>query len=223
MFNEEENIVKQCVRDHLTQLLEDYPRLDCCRESIEKAFFILRECYEKRGKVLVCGNGGSAADSEHIVGELMKGFMLKREICAEHRNKLMAAFPEDGGYLSDNLQGALPAISLVSQSALSLAFINDVAADMVFAQQVYGYAKDGDVLIALSTSGNSKNVVNAVKVARAFDVRAIGFTGQNGGLLGGLCDTVITAPAVLTHKVQEYHISIYHTICAMLEAEYFDK
>ncbi len=197
------------------------PDLEICRRSIADAFNILQACYRNKGKVLICGNGGSAADSEHIVGELMKGFLLKREIPDEHKNRLKLAFPDQWEYLSDKLQGALPAISLVSQVALSTAIANDVDQDMVFAQQVYGYGREGDVLICISTSGNSGNVVNAARVASAFGLKAIGMTGNSGGELNKLCDVVIRVPECETYKVQEYHISVYHALCAMLEAEFF--
>lgn len=214
--------MKNNVKVIFNQLFERLPELEGIRSSIEEGFEILNGCYKRGGKVLICGNGGSAADSEHIVGELMKGFMLKRPVCKEHSDALKTAFPEEGQYLSDNLQGALPAISLVSQSALAYAFINDVAPDMVFAQQVYGYAKEGDVLIGLSTSGNSKNVVNAIKVAKVFGMKTIGMTGEGGGVMGNLCDTVIKVPAKETYRIQEYHLPIYHALCAMIEAEFFE-
>lgn len=205
----------------LDKLMEQNPVLQSCRNSIEQAFNIMRECYINGGKVLICGNGGSASDSEHIVGELMKGFILKREIDNADREKLKEAFPEDWEYLTSNLQGALPAISLVSQSAISSAFINDVAADMVFAQQVYGYGKRGDVLIGLSTSGNSRNVVNAVKVAAVFGLKTVGMTGKSGGKMKDLCDATIAVPADETYRIQEYHLPVYHALCAMIEAEFF--
>ena len=213
--------VKKGVTDILDELLVRYSGLGVCRDAIEKAFLILKECYENGGKVLICGNGGSAADSEHIVGELMKGFLLKRRIRSEDIEKIKTLFPEDYEYLSGSLQCALPAISLVSQSAISSAFINDVAADMVFAQQVYGYSKKGDVLIGLSTSGNSSNVINAIKVAKAFGVGSIGFTGEDGGIMKGFCDCTICVPSKNTPVVQEYHLPIYHALCAMIEYDFF--
>ena len=170
---------------------------------------------------MTCGNGGSAADAEHITGELMKGFKLKRLLTDEQRNALISAFPTDGAYLADHLQQAVPAISLVSQSSLSSAFINDVAPDMVFAQQVLGYGNAGDVLLGISTSGNSKNVVNACKVARAFGIGTIGMTGEHGGKLMEICDITIRVPACETFRVQEYHLPVYHALCAMIEKELF--
>ena len=213
--------MKQESKDILEQLIQRFPLLEGCKDEIEKAFYILKQTYENKGKVLICGNGGSAADSEHIVGELMKGFLLRRSLPNEKREKLIAAFGEDGQYLADNLQGALPAISLVSQSSLAYAYINDVAPDMVFAQQVYGYGMAEDVLIGLSTSGNSKNVVNAIKAARAFGLKTVGMTGEKGGKMKELCDVTIKVPAEETYKIQEYHLPVYHVLCAMIEMEFF--
>lgn len=213
--------MRQVARSIYERLLSDYPVLVCCKESIEEAFRLLKECFAGGGKVLVCGNGGSAADAEHIVGELMKGFLMKRELGSDMEIKFRAAFPEDWEYLTRHLQGALPAISLVSQTAISSAFINDVTADMVFAQQVYGYAKPGDILIGISTSGNARNVTCAVKVAKVSGVGTIGLTGKDGGLLKDLCDAAIRVPADETYKIQEYHLPVYHALCAMVEAEFF--
>lgn len=213
--------MKTGVIDILDDMFIRNPDLCTCKNSIEKAFSMMKRCYENGGKLLICGNGGSAADSEHIVGELMKGFLLKRKICSGDTKKIKILFPEDYEYLAGNLQGTLPAISLVSQSAISTAYINDVAADMVFAQQVYGYAKTGDVLIGLSTSGNSKNVIHAMKVAKAFGVGSIGLTGEDGGMMKGVCDCIICVPSKITPEVQEYHLPIYHALCAMIEYEFF--
>lgn len=157
----------------LERLLERYPKLEGCREDILKAFLAMEDTFKKGGKLLICGNGGSAADSDHIVGELMKGFRKKRPLSQEKREKL--------GSLSDHLQEALPAISLTGHQALSTAFLNDVAPDMVFAQQVYGYGRKNDSLLAITTSGNSENVLNAVKVAKALELKVIGLTGPQGG------------------------------------------
>ena len=188
-------------------------------EDLEKAFSLIKDTYKNGGKLLVCGNGGSAADSEHIVGELMKGFMLNRKIPAEARQKFKAT--ENGDYISNNLQGALPAISLVSQSAIISAFANDVAADMAFAQQVYGYGKPGDSFLGLSTSGNAKNVIYAAETAKALGLHTIALTGQTGGHLQNICDVTIKAPSQSTPIIQEYHLPIYHKLCMMLEAEFF--
>ncbi len=213
--------MKEKVCNIIDCLMQDIPALQVCRADIEKAFAELKKCYENGGKVLICGNGGSASDAEHIVGELMKSFLLKRKIKDEDIAKIQALYPGDSEYLSGHLQGALPAISLVSQTSISSAFINDVAPDMVFAQQVYGYANKGDVLIGLSTSGNSKNVVNAIKIARSFGLVTVGMTGEGGGRMKELCDAVIMVPATETYRIQEYHLPVYHALCAMLEHEFF--
>lgn len=193
-------------------LLNRYPSLQACRDDIEKALNLILDTYKNGGKVLVCGNGGSAADSEHIVGELMKGFMLKRPVSDE-------MIPT---HLRSNLQGALPAISLPSQSAVISAFANDVAADMVYAQLVYGYAKENDLVIGISTSGNSKNVVNAVEVAKCVGASTLALTGENASRLSEICDVTIKVPESETYKVQELHLPVYHYLCAKTEQTMFD-
>lgn len=170
------------------------------------------ETYKKGGKILVCGNGGSASDADHIVGELMKGFLKKREVTD-------GKIPQE---LREKLQGALPAISLCAHTALITATANDNDADMIFAQQVYGYAKENDLLIAISTSGNSKNVVNAAGVAKALGVKVIALTGEKGGELKSLANVTICAPSNETYKIQEYHLPIYHYLCARVENEFFE-
>lgn len=205
----------------IEQLISTYPELDACARDIQNAFEILRTCYREGGKVLTCGNGGSAADAEHIVGELMKGYLLRRSIPEKTRTKLLATSPQNGDYLADHLQGGLPAISLVSQNALLSAIANDTAADMGFAQQVYSYGREGDALIAISTSGNARNVIHAMQVARALGLHTIGLTGPTGGALKALCDVCICAPGANTPAVQEHHLPIFHVLCAMLEEEFF--
>ena len=195
----------------MQELISRYPALEACREDIEKALCLMVETYKKGGKILVCGNGGSAADSEHIVGELMKGFVLKREV--------------DDNRISENLrsklQGALPAISLVSQSAILSAYINDVDPDMMYAQLVYGYGKEGDLLIGLSTSGSSKNVVNAACVANSIGMKTLSLTGMGGGALADISTVTIKAPETETYKIQEYHLPIYHYLCKEVEKAFF--
>jgi len=205
----------------LSKMITDHPPLAACKEDITQAFLQLKATFQGGSKVLVCGNGGSAADSEHIVGELMKGFMLKRKLPKDARARIETSAGIYGEYIADNLQGALPAISLVSQSAIISAFANDVAADMVFAQQVYGYGKPGDCLIGLSTSGNAKNVVYAMHTAKAIGLATIALTGQCGGMLKDICDITICAPSDVTPKIQEYHLPIYHTLCMMIESAFF--
>lgn len=205
----------------LEKLAAAHSELQTCLQDIQGAFQILESSFRKGGKLLVCGNGGSAADSEHIVGELMKGFRLPRALPEAFRRNLIAAFPEDGNYLAGHLQGALPAISLTGPSALVSAFANDVAADMVFAQLVYGYGVQGDVLLAISTSGNSKNVIHALQVGRSLGLHTIGLTGRAGGVMKAFCEITICAPADTTDEIQEKHVIIYHTLCALLEEAFF--
>lgn len=210
--------MKDSVKKIYDELFFNYPSLGVCAESIASAFEIMKNTYSFGGKILVCGNGGSAADSEHIVGELMKGFMLKRKLTAEQK----AAFEKVGaGDVADGLQGALPAISLVSHTALATAFLNDCDPELVFAQQVFGYMGKNDTLIALSTSGNSANVVKAVQTASALGGKSVSITGEGGGRLGTLCDAAIRLPSKITPQIQELTLPVYHALCAMLEAEFF--
>jgi D-sedoheptulose 7-phosphate isomerase len=205
----------------IEQLISTYPELGVCAPDIQAAFEILRACFRGGGKVLTCGNGGSAADAEHIVGELMKGYLLKRPVPEGIRARLIATSLQDGNYLADHLQGGLPGISLVSQTALISAIANDTAADMAYAQQVYAYGREGDALIGISTSGNARNVIHAVQVARALGLQSIGLTGPSGGALKPLCEVCICVPAENTPAIQERHLPIFHVLCAMLEEEFF--
>lgn len=203
------------------ELFERVPKLEACRADFHKAYGLLEQCFRQGGKLLVCGNGGSAADAEHIVGELMKGFKLARLIPAADRAALLGLFGEEGAAMANRLQQALPAIALTGHCALSTAFANDVSPEMVFAQQVYGYARPGDALLCISTSGNSGNIVRAAMAARAFGSSVIALTGESGGKLAGLCDVTVRVPAKETYLVQEYHLPLYHALCAMLEAGFF--
>ena len=205
----------------IEQLISTYPELDVCSSDIQAAFEILRTCYRSGGKVLTCGNGGSAADAEHIVGELMKGYFLKRPVPEEMRLKLVSNTSQESDYLVRHLQRALPTISLVSQSSLISAIANDTAADMVFAQQVYGYGREGDTLLGLSTSGNARNVIHAMQVALALGLHTVALTGPTGGMLKPLCEVSICVPGESTPAIQERHLPIYHVLCAMLEEEFF--
>ncbi len=209
------------VNDIFEEFLLDNPDLAGLRADIAQAYGMLRETYDGHGKVLICGNGGSAADSEHIVGELMKGFKLPRRLTAAQT----AAFDgiDGGDYIAANLQRSLAAISLVSQTALMTAFANDAAADMMFAQQVYGYGVPGDTLIALSTSGNSASIVNAAKAARAIGVKVLGITGSNESKLSAVADVCVCLPSTQTYRIQEYTLPVYHALCAMLEEEFFGE
>jgi len=209
--------MKNTTRSILHDLLDRYPALAQLEKTILQSFDLLLLCYRAGGKILICGNGGSAADSNHIVGELMKGFRKTRKL-NEADGLPFQKFP---GF-SDRLQKAIPAISLCVHGELISAFSNDVDADMIYAQQVYGYMTDEDILIGLSTSGNSRNVVNAFKVAHAMGRKSIAFTGATHGQIWDYSTVVIAVPDTETYKVQELHLPIYHCICAMLEEEAFD-
>jgi len=188
---------------------------------MEAAVEILVCCFQNGRKLLVCGNGGSAADSQHIVGELMKGFMLPRSLGDGMRQKLLQVNPERAEYLIRHLQCALPAISLIGEGALSTAFANDAAPELCFAQQVLGLGNDGDVLLGISTSGDSANVLYAAHVARAKGMRVIGLLGRGGGRLFPLVDCALIAPAAETYEVQEYHLPMYHALCMAVERVFF--
>jgi len=204
----------------LDALVERYPILAAVRAEMEKAFYVLYNCYRNGGKLLICGNGGSAADSEHIVGELMKSFKLPRSIDSDIAEKLMG-MGEDGEELAGKLDGALPAIALCGHSSLSTAFANDKDGNMTFAQQVYGYGRAGDALIGLTTSGNSRNCVLAAKVARAKGMTVIAITGESGGKMREISDVCISLPERETYLVQELTLPIYHWLCAELEMAFF--
>ena len=207
----------------MKELLERYPTLATVSGEIEKAKNAIVKCYENGGKLLICGNGGSSADSDHIVGELMKGFLKKRPLTSEKKAELKARFPEMDEETLDKLQGALPAISLSSFSALNTAFSNDVDPELVFAQALLGLGRVGDVLIAISTSGNSKNAFAAAKLAKALGMTLISLTGMGGGKLGTISDICIAVPEKETYKVQELHLPVYHWLCAKVEEYFFSE
>lgn len=199
--------------DYLKHLTERYPELTKIEQEITQTYQALVECFEAGGKLLVCGNGGSAADSDHIVGELMKGFYKQRGLPEQEKDKYRD--------LGNKLQGALPAIALTQHPALSTAYLNDVDPEMIFAQQVYGYGKQGDVFLGLSTSGNSRNVIAAAKVAAAKKMKVVCMTGRDGGNLKKISDISVVVPAEVTADIQEYHLPIYHALCAMVEEHFF--
>ena len=207
----------------IDNLIERYPALSVCRQSITEAVEALCTTYKNGGKVIVCGNGGSASDSEHIVGELMKGFVKKRPIRDEFYEKLKAVCPNEADYLRDNLQEALPAISLMNAVALNSAFANDQAPDLAMAQQVLGLGRPEDILIGISTSGNSATVIYAVQLAKTLGIKPIGLIGNRQCRMQNLCDIVIAAPELETYKIQEYHLPIYHLLCIAVENEFFEK
>jgi D-sedoheptulose 7-phosphate isomerase len=204
----------------IDELIERYPKLAAIDQSICEAVDVIVDCYKHGNKLMVCGNGGSAADALHIVGELMKSFVYPRKIMPTYAEKIRnSALHAD--YLIDHLQMAFPVISLVSEVGLLTAYSNDVAADMNFAQQVFGQGKAGDVLLTISTSGNSKNVIYAAEVSRAFDIKVIALTGMNGGKLKEICDLLINVPEIETFKIQELHLPVYHAICLAIESEFY--
>lgn len=206
--------------DIFEELLKKKPALAGCMEEIRAAGEAILALYRRGGKLLVCGNGGSGADSEHIVGELMKEFYIRRPLKQEEQDALRQIDPA-GEKLAMHLQGALPAITLTSNIALSTAYANDAEPDLVFAQQVWGYGRPGDVLLAISTSGSSKNVYYAIVAAKARGMEVIGLTGAGAGTMDKLCRICIKAPSTVTYEVQEYHLPIYHALCRYVEAEMF--
>ncbi|MBR2523956.1 MAG: SIS domain-containing protein [Clostridiales bacterium] len=204
-------------------LIQRYPELAEIRESIIDAYFVMEECYEHDGKLLIAGNGGSAADSEHIAGELMKRFKSPRPVTPEFAQKLKEVDPVRGEQLAKNLECSLMAIPLVAHEALTTAYINDVDGLGVFAQQLFGFGRKGDVFLGISTSGNSRNVLYATVVARALGIKVIGLTGADGGELASVSDVCVKAPSTETYLIQEYHLPIYHCWCLMLEDRFFDN
>jgi D-sedoheptulose 7-phosphate isomerase len=208
------------VNRRLSSLLERYPTLRSCERELQAAFDLLVAVYRNGNKLLICGNGGSAADSEHIVAELMKGFLKRRPIPAEDATKLEAV---GGKEIASRLQGALAAVSLPSQMSLLTATANDGDYDLTFAQQVYGLGRAGDALLALSTSGKSKNVCNAVIVAKAFGLKSIALTGKSGGNLAPLVDVAIKVPSDNVAEIQELHLPVYHWLSTELEAGFFGE
>lgn len=205
---------------HINTLVERYPSLAVCKASIQTAYDTMKQAYTEGRKLLVCGNGGSAADSEHIVGELMKEFKLKREVYKNQAEAMKQIDPELGDILAKHLQGALPAIALSGHSSLTTAFMNDSNPELIFAQQVNGYGKAGDIFLGISTSGNSRNVLFAAVAAKAKGLKVIGLTGQKPCKLAQLADVCIQVPETETYKIQELHLPVYHCLCMMLE-EYF--
>jgi D-sedoheptulose 7-phosphate isomerase len=215
--------MKETAAHKIDELVACYPNLAVCKNDILQAAEAMIRCYCGAGKLLVCGNGGSAADSLHIVGELMKGFVLPRTLDAQTQASLRAVAPQAAEYLIAHLQGALPAISLVSEVGLSTAYANDQAPELGFAQQVLGQGKAGDVLLAISTSGNSANVLYAAQVAKAKNIAVVGLTGQSGGKLKEWADVLIAVPEQETFKIQELHLPVYHAICLALEEEFWGE
>jgi D-sedoheptulose 7-phosphate isomerase len=207
--------------DYLQQLIERYPHLSQIKGDINSAFKIISESFSKGGKLLIAGNGGSAADADHIAGELMKNFVIKRKLPDSFILSIKKVDSEIANYLVPRLQPGLPVIALTGHNSLNTASINDIDGDITFAQQVYGYGKEGDVFFAISTSGNSKNVLYAAGTAKAKKITVIVLSGGNGGKLKDLADVSIIVPETETYKIQELHMPIYHCLCLMLEDHFF--
>lgn len=214
-------ILDKRLMKHIDLLMKRYPVLEVVKNDIMKGYLIMEECYENDGKLLVAGNGGSAADSEHIVGELMKRFKMPRPVSVEYAEKLKKIDSERGEALAKNLECSLMAIPLVSHEALTTAYINDVDGLGIFAQQLFGFGREGDVFLSISTSGNSKNIMNATVVARASGIKIIALTGAKGGELASVADVVVKVPEIETYMIQELHLPIYHCWCLMLEDKFF--
>ncbi|MBQ3837480.1 MAG: SIS domain-containing protein [Treponema sp.] len=208
--------------DYIKELIERYPALAVCEKDIRAAADAIIDSYKAGGKLIVAGNGGSAADSDHITGELLKSFVKKRKPDQKFLDALSAIDPDTGSYLSDKLQGSLPAIALTNNSALMTASLNDVDGNVLFAQQVMGFGKKGDVFLGISTSGNSKDVIYALAVAKALGVKTVALTGKTGGKCKELADISIVVPENETFKIQELHLPVYHALCLTIE-EYFWK
>ena len=213
--------MKQTTSEIIDNLTRRYDELSVCQMQIRQSAQAMIDCFTHDHKLLACGNGGSAADCEHIVGELMKAFLLHRHLELEKQEQIRTMYPENAELLISNLQRAVPAISLASQTALMTAFGNDVSSQLLFAQQVLSYGRNDDILLAISTSGNSENIIYAAQIAKVQGVKVIGLTGRDGGKLNNYCDICIQVPKDLTYQVQELHLPVYHCLCACVENELF--
>ena len=205
----------------LDLLIERYPALNICREDISAAADLWINSYENNGKLLICGNGGSAADADHITGELLKSFSKKRPVTENFRADLKSISDQRGTILANKLERGLPAISLSAHSALTSAVSNDIGGDFIYAQQIMGYGNKQDVLVAITTSGNSQNVIDAAITAKAKGLKIVGLTGETGGKLKQYCDVTIRVPSTITPVVQEYHLPVYHILCQIVEHKFF--
>lgn len=221
--NENMKILEDRLYNHIKLLIKRYPVLKPIKKTIITAYLLMEECYENGGKVLIAGNGGSAADADHIVGELMKGFKMARTPDSGFAEKLIAIDGKRGRKLAAELQGGLRAIALNNHQALNSAYLNDVDGLLCYAQQIYGYGKEGDVFLGISTSGNSKNIIYATVVAKAVGLKIIGLTGVKGGHLAKTADIAIKVPEIETYMIQELHLPIYHCWCLMLEDRFFGR
>lgn len=209
------------MQKHLGDLIERYPALACVRQELADAYCVMETCFSRDGKLLIAGNGGSAADAEHIVGELMKRFKKPRPVSTEFAEKLKRLDPVRGAKLAEHLERGMMAIPLSAHEALTTAYGNDVNGTDVFAQQLFGFGRQGDVFLGISTSGNSRNVINAALVAKALGMKVIGLTGLSGGELADVSDVVVKVPETETYRIQELHLPVYHCWCLMLEDHFF--
>ena len=216
-------MLEEKLQKHIDLLMKRYPVLETCKEEIIGGYELMEACYKNGGKLLIAGNGGSAADSEHIAGELMKRFKTPRSIPEDLKKKLIEIDSIRGKNLSKNLERPLMAIPLVAHEALTTAYINDVDGLGVFAQQLYGFGREGDVFLGITTSGNSQNVMSATVVARALGIKVLGLTGENGGELSQVANVCVKVPETETYMVQELHLPVYHCWCLMLEDKFFGK
>lgn len=215
--------MKKNTEKQLEALIQRYPELKGCKAHIRYAFSLLVDAFDRNKKMLIAGNGGSAADSEHIAGELMKRFKSPRPLKKELAEKILSVDPERGKRLVSNLEMPLRAVPLTSHIAITTAYMNDADATGVFAQQLLGYGDDGDVFLAISTSGNSENIINACVVAKAMNIKIIGLSGKNESKLSSIADVCIRVPETETYKIQELHLPVYHCLCLMLETHYFGE
>ena len=207
----------------INTLFKRFPELEVIKEPILTAYTMIKEAFANGNTLFVCGNGGSAADAEHIVGELMKGFLLKRELPQSEKQKFIDIFGNDGADMASKLQQGLPAVALTGHPALSTAFNNDVDASLTFSQQLYTLAKPGDILMGITTSGNSDNVVKCLQTAQVMELQTIVLTGKNGGKAAELANCSVIAPSNETYMIQELHLPIYHALCAALEESFYGE
>ena len=213
--------MKESTYDIIENLFERKAELNSCKIQIISTILSLHDCFFTGNKILVCGNGGSASDAEHIVGELMKNFKIKRRLPQSLKERIKEIFAYTSNYIFDNIQFGLPTISLMGETALVSALCNDSKSDLVYASQILSHGNKDDILLVISTSGNSENIINACKMAKVKEMKVIGLTGNNGGGLNYCTDILIKVPTKETYLIQEYHLSIYHTICAAIENEIF--
>lgn len=213
--------MKQITNKYISDFLNRYKEMDYLKKPLEDAITMIVEM-RKENKMLICGNGGSAADSEHIAGELLKSFTLKREVPCELREKLISEYGKEGEFISSNIQSGVKAIPLTSFCAYNTAFLNDCSDKLLFAQLVNALGIKGDILLSISTSGNSANVLYASKLAKVLGMKVIALTGDSGGKLKEVADVLLNVPSNIVYRIQEYHLPIYHLICLCVEAELFN-